>query len=171
MSDPVSRPLYIPLRTLLGTCLLTGTLDGSSAVVYHYIVAKTAAKPAVPHPERIFQFIASAVVGPAALQNPAYAWLGLLFHYLIAASFTASFLLLFARVKLLRWNWAVSGIVYGAVIWAIMNVVVVPHTNVPRWGYTFKSALIDGSILMVCIGLPAAFIARRAVRPLPGGDR
>jgi hypothetical protein len=172
----VSAPrLRISGQVIVWTSLLTGTLDGLAAVINQYIVVRffpaNPGHPGVPHPERIFQFIASTVFGPITMLKVSYAWYGLVFHYLIAYCFTSFFLILYPRLPLLRANWWVVGAGYGAFIWTVMNVVVLPlvvgNTPIQKWAYTPAGALLAAAILMVAIGLPTAFIAQKTVRSDP----
>ena len=156
--------LYIPGEVIVRRSLLTGTLDAASAVIHHGLVA------AQPDPVRIFPFFAGTIFGQAAMAHRFYFWDGLLFYYLIAYLFTATFLLLYPRLRFLRVNWFLVGLLYGAAIWTVMNVFVVPreidNPEVSAWPITLKGFAIRGGILMAAIGLPVAFIARRTARPL-----
>lgn len=155
MSDaqPAAQPPSAKL--ILLTSLLTGTLDIAAAVINHYAVGGR-------HPERIFRFIASGVFGPPALLGGAgYAALGLAFHYVIAFCFTGTFLVAYRHVRLDRSPWWLNGTVYGAAIWAIMNLLVVPNSNISQWSFTPGGALLAAAILMVCIGIPTAYFAER----------
>ena len=155
MSDLQAPASTASARLLLLTSLLTGTLDISAAVLNFY--AKGGREPT-----RIFRFIASAIVGPEAfLGGSGYAALGVFLHYLIAAAFTCAFLLLYCRVGLLRGPWALTGTLYGLLIWAIMNLLVVPLSNVASWKVTFASAIWGALFLIACIGLPTAYLAER----------
>jgi hypothetical protein len=86
---------------------------------------------------------------------------GLLLHYLVAYSFTALFFVLYPRVKTLARQPVVTAIVYGAFAWTVMNLAVVPLSRIGKFPATFKGAAINLAILMICIGLPNAFLARR----------
>jgi uncharacterized membrane protein YagU involved in acid resistance len=56
---------------------------------------------------------------------------------------------------------AASGLVYGAVVWLFMNLLVLPHSGVPQLPLTTLAVVhrIIGHALFV--GLPAALAARR----------
>lgn len=81
-----------------------------------------------------WRFVASGLMGKAALEG---GWVtgavGLLVHYGLATIMAALFVLAARRQPgLLRSPW-VSGLIYGALIFAAMNYVVVPHSAVPVW--------------------------------------
>ncbi len=87
--------------------------------------------------------------------------MGLLFHYLIAFSFTLFFFWIFPKVKTWIPNWVLLGVLYGILVWVVMNRLVVPLSNTPKGPFNLQSALINAAILIVCIGLPLAFMASR----------
>jgi len=87
--------------------------------------------------------------------------LGIFFHYVIAISWTLLFFILCLKLSILLKNWVVSGIAFGLVVWLSMNLVILPLSRVPSTPITLSGALIGISVLMVCIGLPIAFLASR----------
>ena len=110
----------------------------------------------------VFQYIASAVLGPDSFKGGLpTALLGLLFHLTIATSWTALFFFAYPRVALLRKNWVGSGIGYGIFVWVMMNRVIVPMTKIPSRPFVLQNAVIAILILMVAIGTPISFLARR----------
>ncbi len=84
---------------------------------------------------------------------------GLILHYIIAFAFTIFFFWLFPKIKLLSKNKILTGVIYGIFIWMVMNLVVVPLSNIGPRPFTLANALINVIILIVCIGLPLSFIA------------
>jgi hypothetical protein len=138
--------------TILLTCLLTGTLDAIAALLISYKVP-----PAI-----IFKFIASGWFGKQVMSGGAgmVLW-GLIFHYLIAAIFSVVFFQLYpVAIKILR-NKYVTGIVYGLLIWVVMNYLVLPFTNIPHGhGHIQVIGLIKGiAALIICVGIPIALMA------------
>jgi uncharacterized membrane protein YagU involved in acid resistance len=141
-----SKLIYI-----IGIGLLTGTLDGLSAIIYKWKV------PAAS----IFKFIASGVYGHAAAfaGGTKMILMGVLFHYLIAFLFTIFFFLLHPMFYSWFRNKLITAIFYGIVIWAIMNIAVVPLSNIPPRPFNLVSSLINCGILMITLGLPISIIA------------
>ena len=86
---------------------------------------------------------------------------GLILHYLVAFAFTIFFFWLFPKVKALSKNKIVTAIVYGIFTWMVMNLIVVPLSNVPARPFDISNAIINVLILIVCIGLPLSFMAAK----------
>jgi len=83
---------------------------------------------------------------------------GLLFHYLIAFSFTLLFFWLYPKWKALAWNKFVTAFGYGLFVWAVMNLLVVPMSLTPKKPFDISRALIAATILICMIGLPVTLI-------------
>jgi hypothetical protein len=138
--------------TILLTCLLTGTLDAIAALLISYKIP-----PAI-----IFKFIASGWFGrPAMSGGTGMVLFGLIFHYLIATVFSVIFFQLYPRVIRILKNKYFTGIVYGLLIWLIMNYIVLPFTNIPHGhGHVQTIGLIQGiAALIICVGIPIALMA------------
>lgn len=141
---------------ILKAGLLVGTLDITAACLNTWIVAGKG-------PEVVLKFVASGVFGreEAFAGGWGMAAMGLLFHYLIALSFTWFFFRIFPKVKTWVPNWILLGVLYGVFVWVVMNRLVVPLSNTPKGPFNLQSALINAGILIVCIGLPLAYMASR----------
>lgn len=133
--------------------LFVGTLDILAACVQFYI--KTNKGPAP-----IFKFIASSVFGKDAFTGGNSMILyGLLFHFLISLAFTAFFFWLCNKFPIfLNMKW-ITGIVYGILIWAVMNLLVLPISAVPKSSFNLADAVIGMLILIACMGIPLSLIA------------
>ncbi len=136
---------------VLGTGLLTGTLDALSAILLNWKV------PAV----KIFMFIASGWFGKAAAYTGGTKMVlfGILFHYLIAFSFTTVLFLLHPMFYSWFRTRVLTAIFYGIIIWAIMNLAVLPLSNISPRPLQLTDSLVDCIILMITFGLPISFIA------------
>ena len=146
----------IPLKTILLSGLLVGTLDILSAFADVYI--NTGKNPLL-----VLNYIATGAFGKTdfAASNSG-ALMGLLFHYIIAFAFTFLFFWVYNKINLCGKNWIVTGVIYGLFIWAVMNLIVVPLSNTahkPLGAMEFKKALKAALILICMIGLPLSFIA------------
>lgn len=141
---------------ILRTGLLAGVLDGLAAVVVHLIRGGRT-------PERIFNYIASGVFGPAAITGGAPMVLaGIGFHLVIAMGWTVLFFLAARQFEALRRNIIAAAIGYGIFVWILMNKVVLPLSRVQMpASVAWNSILIGATVLVVCIGLPDAIGARR----------
>lgn len=137
------------------TGLLAGTLDILAAIAQTYL---SGGKPV-----KMLQYIASGFFGEESFVGGIpYAFYGLVFHYAIAFAWTVLFFLIYPRMKFLKQNWLLTGAGYGAFIWIVMNLVVLPLSNVPQSSFDLKTAAIGMLILMVCVGLPLSYLARRS---------
>jgi hypothetical protein len=140
--------------TLLKAGLIVGTLDILSAFVYYFI--GTHGKP----PWDILRYVASGLFGQAAYTGgPMMYMAGLFFHYVIAFSFTLFFFWLFPRVKAFAIHKILTGIGYGIFVWSVMNLIVVPLSNIPGRPLNVTHAIINAVILIVCIGIPLSLMA------------
>jgi hypothetical protein len=145
--------------------LVAGTLDIIYACVYWAI------KRDVPV-ERILQSVAAGLLGKAAFEGGAgTAALGLALHFVIAISMAITYYVVARRWAFLRDQTVAAGLIYGLLLYAIMNYIVVPLS---RAGPGAKDPLWIGlSILIhaVLIGLPIALFTRRALQPAPAEAR
>jgi hypothetical protein len=134
--------------------LIVGTLDILSAFIYYFM--KTGEKGVF----NVLKFVASGVFGKAAFSGGNKMIIaGLVLHYIIAFAFTIFFFWLFPKIKAFSKNIILPGIVYGIFIWIVMNLVVVPLSNIGIGPFTIVNALINVIILIVCIGIPLSFMA------------
>ena len=135
---------------------VAGALDITYATVFWAIRGVSAT--------RVLQSVASGLLGAAATKGgwpTAAAGLGL--HFLIAFTFAAFFYLVSRRVPALIRHAVLAGILYGAAIFALMNLVVVPLSAFPR-KLTFPPVVLITGLLvhMFGIGLPISLASRRA---------
>jgi uncharacterized membrane protein YagU involved in acid resistance len=146
-----------PFKTIFWGGLIAGALDITGACVVSWLRAS------VP-PVRVLQSVASGLLGPASYTGGTKtAILGLLLHFLIATIWTIVFYVASRRLRFLLQQPIVWGLVYGVVVYAFMNFVVLPASRFPppRVPPTLTGRLIGLAIIMFCIGLPIALIVRR----------
>ena len=143
------------LINILIAGLIAGTLDILAAI---FILAGGDAV-------RVFKGIASGALGKTALTGGiGMIALGALFHYIIAMSWTAAYFLLYPKLSFLERNKWLNAAAYGAIVWSIMNLVVLPLTKIGLRPMTLSGVLKNMLILIVCIGLPVSLIANRFYR-------
>ena len=143
------------ISNIIGAGLLVGTLDIIAACLQYFI--KTGKGP-----ENVLKFVASGVFGKEAFTGGILMSVcGLLFHFLIAFTFTTFFFFIYPKLKFLSFNAILTAILYGVFTWAVMNRVVLPLSNTPAIPFTLAGAAIAAGILCLCIGLPLAIIAKR----------
>lgn len=147
------RPTSL-VSTIIYAGLVAGILDSAVAVVVYYAYFGL-------NPIQVLQFIASGVYGPSAIGGGAgMAVLGTCFHFLIALVCATVFALAYPRLKALRDFPATAGLLHGLGIWLVMNLLVLPFTNIPKSPFDLGLALIGIVWHMVLVGYPIALITR-----------
>jgi hypothetical protein len=159
--DSSSAPVTVPnptglVHAITVTALVAGTLDYAAAITNYLLNGGR-------EPIRIAWYIASSLLPRETAYGGGYvtAAFGLLVHYLIATGWTVLFFLVYPRVALLRRSPALVSVIYGAFVWAMMNQVLEPLTRITPGPFNLTAAATAAAILMVCIGLPNALLARR----------
>lgn len=141
--------------------LVAGTLDITAACISAWMQSGVT-------PERVFRYIATGVLGPpASTGGTSTAALGLFLHYVIATGWAVVFYIASRFLRLLTEHPIPSGLIYGVVVYLLMNFVIVPLSYVParRTPPQFQDRALQAGILMICIGVPIALIVRRFGRP------
>jgi hypothetical protein len=139
--------------------LIAGTLDIGENLIFNAFRHIT--------PAMVFQYIASGLTGPWAFHaGSASILLGVAIHYTIAMAWTALFYLASRRVTVLVRRPVICGLAYGALVYFVMNFVVLPLTRVPRApaAITLASRVSGVLALLFCIGLTVAVLTRRAAQ-------
>jgi hypothetical protein len=143
-------------RIITQTGLLVGALDGLAAALLYFIRSGK-------NPLAVYRYIASGVVGPEALAGGmVMGLLGILFHFVIAMGWTILFFVASAQLPFLSKHWLLSGVGYGIFVWLMMNLLVIPISRVPSSPITWSSVTMGMSVLILCIGIPISFMARRS---------
>jgi hypothetical protein len=140
---------------ILKTGLLAGVLDISGALLYHFISGGK-------NPLGIFKFIASSLFGNDAFTSGKImiAW-GFVFHFIVAIIVTAIYFFIYPAFKFLSKNIVASGLLYGVIVWLVMNLVVLPLSNTPPLPFKVIGTLVGIAILMFAVGLPVSVLAYR----------
>lgn len=141
------------VRAISFTGLIVGAMDIASALVMAILRGAT--------PTRLLQFVASGLLGPRAFEGGlATAALGLALHFVVAFCVVIVFYVASRTLSLLREHPVPSGLAYGLVVFAVMNLVVLPLSAAkPR--HALVPDLIQIAIHMLIIGLPTALLIRR----------
>jgi hypothetical protein len=112
--------------------------------------------------ERLLQGIASGIFRKEAYSGGlTMAFYGLIFHFVIACSFSSAYFILYPHIPLLRRHRLISGIFYGVLIWLTMNLAVLPLVFPDRPGPSWNSFLTGAPILVIMIGLPLSLMAHK----------
>ncbi len=138
-----------PIKTILLTGLIAGTLDILCAIIF--LADGNAAGT--------FRFIARGALGDAAYQGGfEMIILGAVFHYTIATSFTTGYFFVSPLIPVLKKYRIIAGLFYGLFVWAFMRYITLPLTyNHPR-PFAFENDWKQMLILMLAIGLPISII-------------
>ena len=93
--------------------------------------------------------------------------LGVGLHFTIAMTWTVVFYLLSRKLLVLTRQAAICGIVYGGVVYIIMNFVVLPITRVPhaRAAASVGSRVSGVLALLFCIGLTISLLVKKFAPP------
>jgi len=142
------------IRAVVYTGLVAGTCDITAAIIINCVLA---GKMKII---TLLQAIASGVFGKKAFGGGIeMAFYGLTFHYLIALIFTIVYFLLFPYVAAMRRYRLVSGLLYGVFTWVVMNLVVLPLSNVTPQRLHWGSSIIGIVVLMLMLGIPISYMA------------
>lgn len=142
-------------RAILYGGLLAGALDLTAAV------AVNAARGL--EPVRLMQSISSGLLGADAYQHGSVtATLGVVLHFLMMFVICGIYYAASRRLAVLVDRPLVMGVLYGVVVYLVMNFVVLPLSAFPHQiAYTPASFSIGMSVIVLCVGLPIAYVTRR----------
>jgi hypothetical protein len=148
------------LIAILTAAIVVAVIDGADAVIYTIVRGSTA--------ERVFQFIASVVLGKESYDMAPWSTvLGILMHCGVALTLTAIYFALTGPIEKVTRNWFLSGFLYGLGTWIFINqflFVLVgiksSYTALPPW-----PGLLNGVLAHIfLVGVPIAFFAARHQR-------
>jgi len=152
---------------ILGGGALAGAFDITYAIGYSYLRARVL-------PMTLLQYVASGLVGPDAFKGGApMAALGLGLHFFIALSAAVVYVTVARSLPVLTQKPMVWGPTYGVLVFAFMNLLVIPLSRTqPRTSISWLTLTTGLLVHMFGIGLPIALAARRARhRQVGGTDR
>ncbi|HYH86415.1 MAG TPA: hypothetical protein VEX60_13265 [Pyrinomonadaceae bacterium] len=146
-------------RAILWGGLLAGIGDILFAFIFYWLRNGIS-------PVRILQSIASGLVGAQAREGGlATAALGAVLHFLIALTAAAVYYAASRKLGFLVRQAVPFGLLYGIVVYVVMNFVVLPLSAFPGKGTPPLDVMIPGIIAhMLVVGLPIALAVRRYSR-------
>ncbi len=143
-------------RTVLRAGLVAGVLDIIAAILINVVFKGQTTVT------KLLQYIASGLIGKTAFGNGfATAALGLLLHFAIAFIFTIIFVLLYPRLKIAHTQPLLAGIVYGILVWLVMNAIVIPIAFAKDFKFNFQAQWLGIIVIIACVGIPVALITRK----------
>ena len=107
--------------------------------------------------------IAAGLLGPQAFHGGAGTYvLGVLLHFFIACSAAAIYYGASRRLRFMTEHALVCGLLFGAAVEEVMNLVVLPLSALQARGpYTLHDLILGLLVHMAVIGLPISFSVRR----------
>lgn len=143
------------LETIVLAGICVGIIDGLAAVAL--TVARSGRSPLI-----VFQYIASGILGNAAFsEGMASVILGMACHFFIALTWSAVFFFLQPATSRFMKGKAGTSILYGVIIWIVMNLIVLPLSAVEQGPFTATKIFTGAGILIVAAGLPMAYFFDR----------
>lgn len=143
------------LKTILKSGLVAGMLDATAGVIVYFIWFKF-------NPLQVLQFIAMGVFGPKAMEGGfPMVVAGLIFHFIIAYVCAIIYFYAYPKISFLKNKHIVSGLLFGLGIWLIMNLIIVPASNIPASPFDLGLAVVGIIWHMTLVGLPIAIITHK----------
>lgn len=136
--------------------LIAGVFDLTYAIVFSALHKV--------QPITVIQSVASGLLGKAAFDGGlSTAILGVLLHFFIAFSWAAIFYILSRSFPFVTQHAVLSGLLFGAVIYAVMYLIILPNSAYPnKINFAPSRVVINLIAHMFLIGLPIALVARKA---------
>ncbi len=152
----MNRNSWVTFKTVLWIGLVAGTLDITENLVFSQLRGVS--------PWTVFQYIASGLIGKQAFQGGSVSVaLGVVLHYIIALIWTGVFYAVARKFAIVMRRPVLSGLLYGGLVYLIMNFIVVPLSGVPHplRPITLVSRINAVLALLFCIGLTISLLMRR----------
>lgn len=116
-------------------------------------------------PTLIPQTIASGILGAKSYSGGAStAALGVVLHFVIALGAATAYYLASRRIPFLLYRAVLSGVVYGALVYLFMHLIVLPLSAVPKGNMPLIYKACEFVEHWFCVGLPIALSVRRYSR-------
>jgi uncharacterized membrane protein YagU involved in acid resistance len=144
-------------------------LGGSIAGLLDIIFALSLAAYNGATPVRLLQTVASGLLGSAAFSGGVpVAALGLVLHFVMSFLWAGTFLVAAKLAPALAVHPLLSGVAFGAVVFLVMRLVVLPLSAFP-YPVTFKplAATLDLLSHTLLFGVPISWAVQRALLNVP----
>jgi hypothetical protein len=141
---------------IVAQALVAGLAGGTLLDLYLWA---TTLVPAHGRLAAMWQWIASTAFGPAALADPAYAYVGAAIHALVSVGWAGGYAYVAAVNPLADRRWVLSGLVYGLIVYTIMQTILLADNNFtyPPTPNAFVNALVAHAAFF---GLPVAYVVK-----------
>jgi len=158
--SPSGRPR--PLETILLGGLVVAALDIANAMTFWALYRGTT-------PQAILQSIAAGLLGKDAFTMGApAALLGAFLHLFIACAIASAFCAASLLWPALLTRPTVYGPLYGAVVYLVMNQIVIPLSRIGATTFILPWFLANFIGHLLLVGPPVAFVARWSARRAAG---
>jgi hypothetical protein len=142
------------LRTIFIAGVICGVLDGLSAL------ALSAGRWM-----RLFQFIASGLLGPSSFNGGVRtALLGIAMHFSVALGASAVYYGASRAIPFMIDHAIPSGILFGILVHVVMNFVVIPHSAIGRRPFNTRGFVMQLIVHMIVVGPTIALTVRHYSR-------
>jgi hypothetical protein len=139
------------LRTILIAGLICGVLDGLSALAL-----------SSGRWMRLFQFIASGLLGPSSFNGGVRtALLGIAMHFSVACGAAAVYYSASRAIPFMIERAIPSGILFGVLVHVFMNYVTIPLSAIGRRPFNAQSFIAQLLVHMIVVGPSIALTVRR----------
>jgi hypothetical protein len=140
------------------TVILTGLFVGTTDILYAFMSGYIRSGN---FPEKMFHYIAGGALGleQSMKGGNGIAFLGLFFHYFIALAHTLFFFLVFPRLKFLKFDKYLVGMLYGVYVNLFMKFIVLPLTPLPGNAFVLSWVFIDWILFGLVFGVPVVYSA------------
>ncbi len=147
-----------PLPAILWGGLIAGALDISYAMIMGNMAGGT--------PARTLKSVASGLLGRPTFQGGwEIAALGLVLHFCIALGAATVYYAASRKVSILVDRAWISGLLFGALVYLFMNLIVVPLSAAP---FRIRLQITGLLVHMFLVGLPIALSVRRHSKAAAG---
>lgn len=135
----------------------------AGAIVFDLYVWLTTLLPHHASILDLWRWVASTVLGKSALTAPNAGTIGGIIHTLVSVGWAGGYAYIAATHPATTRRWLVAGIVYGLIVYTIMQVILLADNNFtyPPTPNDFVNALIAHAAFF---GLPVAYVVR-ALQP------
>lgn len=156
------RHLGLKWRSIFWATLIAGVLDITAACTQNYLAGGVT-------PDGVLAYIASGILGESAYSSDTTVlFLGLLVHFFIIFACVFCFFWLYPKWSFLHRSILANAVLIALIAWVVTTQIIVRLSAIPAGGFQLKNALISIGILIIAVGFPIAYVAKRAYRKQQG---
>jgi len=162
MAEAVSNGFAVPLSAVprpVPAILVGGLIVGVLDLIYAILVYSP------QRPIRVAQTIASGILGAKSYSGGASTvTLGVILHFIIALGAAAVYYAASRKLGILVDRAILSGLIYGALVYLFMHIIVLPVSAVPKGHMPLIYQVSEFVEHWFCVGLPIALSVRHYSR-------